>query len=76
MEEEEVENVMLLRNKEVSDVDFDKGLCFTGESREKERLRSTLPLLDMFLSSAFLFVLRNTVWELGVLGFYAGRVCF
>jgi len=60
MEEEEVENVMLLRNKEVGGVDFAKGLCFTGESREIERLKSTLALLLMVsLFFSFLFCSSN-----------------
>jgi len=70
MEEEEVENVILLRNKEVGGVDFDKSLCFTCESREKERLRSTLRLPLMFLpSSAFFFRSSKYKVGMGVLGF-------
>lgn len=66
-EEEEVENVMLLCKKEVGGgADFAKGLCF----REKERLRSSLPLpLMASLFSSFLFfgaIRRNGKRERGL----------
>lgn len=67
--EEEVENVMLLRNKEVGGVDFAKGLCFTGESREVERLRSTLALLLMVSLFSLLLSSSNNRKEFGY--FYA-----
>lgn len=65
-EEEEVENVMLLRKKEEDgDADFAKGLCF----REKERLRSSLPLplmASLFTSFFFCAIRRNGKRERGL----------
>lgn len=65
-EEEEVENVMLLCKKEVGGgADFAKGLCF----REKERLRSSLPLplmASLFTSFFFCAIRRNGKRERGL----------